>query len=88
MKQFDPSLYKHIFSDGKTHLLKLNIFEWGQRFVIELDKYIIKRGTFFDDFEPPVNPPEMIDDPNDIKPDSWDDRLEILDPSHIKPNDW
>lgn len=88
MKQPDPSSYKHIFNDGKVHLLSLTTYEWGQRYLIQIDKYILQQGSLFEDFEPPVNPSEIINDPNDIKPSNWDDREKIDDPTHIKPDDW
>ena len=30
-----------------------------------------KSGSLFEDFEPPFNPPEEIDDPEDKKPEDW-----------------
>jgi len=32
-----------------------------------------KGGSLFEDFEPAINPPEEIDDPDDSKPSSWVD---------------
>lgn len=32
-----------------------------------------KSGSLFEDFNPPFNPPEEIDDPSDSKPDDWVD---------------
>ena len=32
-----------------------------------------KAGSLFDDFDPPVNPPAEIPDPDDSKPDDWVD---------------
>jgi calnexin len=40
------------------------------------------------DFEPPVVPPETIPDPNDKKPEDWDERAKISDPEATKPDDW
>lgn len=41
-----------------------------------------------DDFTPPVNPPSEIDDPDDKKPENWDEREKIPDPEAQKPDDW
>ncbi|KAJ0101307.1 hypothetical protein Patl1_05630 [Pistacia atlantica] len=41
-----------------------------------------------DDFKPPLIPPHMIPDEKDEKPEDWDDRPTILDPSAPKPDDW
>ncbi|KAJ7517333.1 hypothetical protein O6H91_21G019300 [Diphasiastrum complanatum] len=41
-----------------------------------------------DDFEPAVVPPKTIPDPEDKKPDDWDDRARISDPEATKPDDW
>lgn len=37
---------------------------------------------------PPVNPPREIEDPNDQKPEDWDERAKIPDPDAVKPDDW
>ncbi|KAG0619161.1 hypothetical protein M758_4G121400 [Ceratodon purpureus] len=41
-----------------------------------------------DDFEPAVIPPKTIADPEDKKPEDWDDRAKIPDPDATKPDDW
>lgn len=41
-----------------------------------------------DDFEPTVIPPKTIPDPEDKKPEDWDDRAKIPDPDATKPDDW
>ncbi|KAL2631672.1 hypothetical protein R1flu_016358 [Riccia fluitans] len=40
------------------------------------------------DFEPAVIPPETIPDPEDKKPEDWDERAKIPDPEATKPDDW
>lgn len=57
-------------------------------FSISLNEEPSVNGTLFDSFEPPVNPPKMIDDPNDSKPADWVDEPEIPDPKAKKPADW
>eukprot|EP00475_Leptophrys_vorax_P007268 TRINITY_DN145_c0_g1_i1.p1 TRINITY_DN145_c0_g1~~TRINITY_DN145_c0_g1_i1.p1 ORF type:complete len:618 (-),score=76.18 TRINITY_DN145_c0_g1_i1:431-2173(-) len=40
------------------------------------------------DFQPPVLPPKTIPDPEDKKPEDWDERAKIQDPEAKKPEDW
>ncbi|XP_014505844.1 calnexin homolog isoform X2 [Vigna radiata var. radiata] len=49
-----------------------------------------KKANFLsaDDFEPPLIPPKTIPDPEDKKPEDWDEREKIPDPSAVKPDDW
>lgn len=49
---------------------------------------LVNEGNLLEDFTPPVNPPSEIDDPNDRKPSSWDEREQIPDPEAQKPEDW
>lgn len=41
-----------------------------------------------EDFDPAVNPPKEIDDPEDFKPETWVDEAEIEDVTATKPDDW
>jgi len=41
-----------------------------------------------EDFDPPVNPPLTIDDPEDLKPSDWVDEPQMDDPAASKPADW
>jgi len=41
-----------------------------------------------ENFNPSVNPPAEIDDPNDTKPETWIDTAQIPDPKAVKPDDW
>ncbi|KAG9079119.1 hypothetical protein FS749_008813 [Ceratobasidium sp. UAMH 11750] len=47
-----------------------------------------KKGNLLENFEPPVNPPKEIDDPEDKKPSDWVDDAMIADPEASKPDDW
>jgi len=47
-----------------------------------------KSGSLLEEFEPPVNPPKEIDDPEDKKPADWVDQEKIPDPDATKPDDW
>lgn len=40
------------------------------------------------DFDPPVLPQETIPDPEDKKPEDWDERAKIADPEATKPEEW
>jgi Calreticulin family len=48
----------------------------------------LNRGSLLEDFNPPVNPPTEIDDPEDRKPEDWVDASRISDPDAKKPDDW
>lgn len=41
-----------------------------------------------DDFEPPIIPPSTIPDPDEKKPEDWDERAKIPEPDAVKPEDW
>ncbi|KAJ1386514.1 Concanavalin A-like lectin/glucanase domain superfamily [Sesbania bispinosa] len=49
-----------------------------------------KKANFLssEDFEPPLIPAKTIPDPDDKKPEDWDERAKIPDPSAVKPDDW
>jgi calnexin len=48
----------------------------------------VRKGSLHDDFDPAVNPPKEIADPEDYKPESWVDIEDIDDPVATKPDDW
>jgi len=76
-----------VVKDGRWHLLRLHI-KADDTYEIQLDKKTVGKGSLFDDFGPPVNPPREIDDPYDTKPEDWDERENIPDPDDRKPDDW
>jgi calnexin len=45
------------------------------------------KGNLLESFEPAVNPPKKIDDPEDKKPSDWVDKAKIPDPTATKPKD-
>ncbi len=47
-----------------------------------------KSASFSEDFNPPFQPTEEIDDPEDKKPTDWVDVARIPDPEATKPEDW
>ncbi|XP_069573887.1 calmegin isoform X2 [Brachyistius frenatus] len=53
-----------------------------------IDQSSVSRGNLLLDVVPPVNPAKEIDDPNDSKPDDWDERAKIPDPEAAKPDNW
>jgi len=79
--------FGNIFEDGKTHLVTL-VVEPDNTYKILLDRKELSSGSLLADMEPPVNPPKMIDDPEDSKPENWDEREKIKDPAAVKPDDW
>ena len=73
---------------GKTTKLYTLIVNPDQTFVEMVDDKEVTRGSLFNDFEPPVNPPKEIDDAADTKPADWIDEAKISDPEAVKPADW
>lgn len=73
--------------DGRWHLFRLHL-KSDNSFEIYMDKRVVGKGSLLEDFNPPVNPPREIDDPNDSKPEDWDEREKIPDPDARKPDDW
>ncbi|XP_034130437.1 calnexin-like isoform X2 [Drosophila guanche] len=76
-----------LFKDKLPHLYQLVVHP-DNSFEIRVDHKIVNEGSLLTDFKPPVNPPAQIDDPNDHKPESWDEREKIPDPTASKPSDW
>lgn len=75
----------------KTTNLYTLIIEPTQDFQIRINGDIVKAGNLLTDgvLSPGLNPPKEIDDPNDVKPEDWDDREVIPDPEQTsKPDDW
>lgn len=69
-----------------THLYRFALLG-GSKFSVTVDD----KTTTFDllsDLDPPINPPKVIDDPSDTKPEDWVDEAEIPDPEASKPDDW
>lgn len=84
---------KHLKSPQAARILKTTelytlIVHPNNTFVIELDGEQVKEGSLLEDFTPPVNPPEEIDDAEDKKPEDWVDEARIPDPEATKPEDW
>ncbi|XP_011690210.1 PREDICTED: calnexin [Wasmannia auropunctata] len=75
------------FKDKQPHLYTL-IVRPDNTYEIKVDNKLLNSGSLLDDFEPPVNPPLEIEDPDDKQPEDWDDREKIPDPMAEKPDDW
>ncbi|CAN2387410.1 Calreticulin family [Pristimantis euphronides] len=78
---------KSFFTDKKTHLYTL-ILNPDNTFEILVDQNVVNRGSLLNDMNPAVNPPSEIEDPDDNKPEDWDERPKIPDPDAVKPDDW
>ncbi|CAH2062768.1 unnamed protein product, partial [Iphiclides podalirius] len=76
-----------IYKDKEPHLYTL-VVRPDNTFSVLVDNREVNGGSLLEDFAPPVNPPEEIDDPDDRKPDDWDEREKIVDPTATKPEDW
>jgi len=90
-------------SDQLTHVYTLHLFP-NRTFEVLIDGESERRGNLVDEFnllpakeikDPAVSKPadwvdeKMIDDPDDHKPDGYDDiPKEIVDPEATKPDDW
>ena len=56
------------------------------RMLIDLSE--VGSGSLLSDMTPPIVPPKEIVDPEDKKPESWDEREKIQDETAVKPDDW
>ncbi|XP_073505859.1 calnexin isoform X1 [Phyllobates terribilis] len=78
---------KSFFTDKKTHMYTL-VLNPDNSFEILVDQNVVNSGNLLTDVNPPVNPPSEIEDPDDRKPEDWDERPKIPDPDAVKPDDW
>lgn len=69
---------------GKTYLYTL-VVRPDQTFEVFVNQKSERSGSLLEDFNPPVNPPKEIDDPDDVKPGDWVDEAQIVDPEAVKP---
>ena len=80
----DPPVFQ---SDGLNHLFTL-ILRPDNTYEILIDGKQAKKGSMYEDFDPPVNGFKEIPDPDDLKPKDWDEREYIVNESAVKPDDW
>ncbi|XP_077156355.1 calmegin isoform X2 [Paroedura picta] len=78
---------KKFYTDKKTHLYTL-MLKPDNTFEVSIDQTVVGKGSLLEDVVPPVNPPKEIEDPNDKKPEDWDERAKIPDSNSVKPDDW
>lgn len=83
--KFPPS----VPSDKLTHVYTA-ILKPDNELRILVDGEEKKKANFLssEDFEPALIPEKTIPDPDDKKPDDWDERAKIPDPEATKPEDW
>ncbi|CAK6979822.1 calnexin [Scomber scombrus] len=75
------------YTDKKTHLYTL-VVNPDNTFEVLVDQTVVNSGSLLTDVTPAVNPPAEIEDPDDQKPEDWDERAKIQDPAAAKPEDW
>uniref|UniRef100_A0A224YSV3 Calnexin n=1 Tax=Rhipicephalus zambeziensis TaxID=60191 RepID=A0A224YSV3_9ACAR len=86
-KSKSVSKFDEIFKDKKPHLFTL-VLSPDNKFEILVDQRSEAKGSLLEDFEPAVNPPKEVEDPNDKRPEDWDEREKVPDPNAVKPDDW
>ncbi|XP_055498819.1 calnexin [Leucoraja erinacea] len=78
---------KSYYTDKKTHLYTL-VVNPDNSFQVLIDQTVVNSGNLLQDMTPAINPPKEIEDPDDQKPEDWDERSKISDPDAVKPDDW
>ncbi|KAF9620506.1 hypothetical protein IFM89_013123 [Coptis chinensis] len=83
--KFPPSVPSDKLSHVYTAVLKPS-----NELVILIDGEEKKTANFLsaEDFEPALIPAKTIPDPDDKKPEDWDEREKIPDSDAVKPEDW
>lgn len=79
------SYFAHTFIQ---HFPPLSVLNPDNSYEMLIDQSSVSRGSLLHDVVPPVNPAKEIDDPNDSKPEDWDEKAKIPDPEATKPDDW
>lgn len=82
--------YNNIFDLFHSHIpyALSSVLNPDNSYEMFIDQSSVSRGSLLHDVVPPVNPPKDIDDPNDSKPEDWDERAKMPDPEATKPDDW
>jgi calnexin len=75
------------FNDGKTHLFTL-VVRPDNTFQMMIDTTEVNSGSLLTDMSPAIVPDKEMLDPNDVKPEGWDEREKIEDPEASRPEDW
>ncbi|KAL2889294.1 Calnexin-like protein [Ceratocystis lukuohia] len=84
---------KHLTSPPTAKITKATelytlIVHTNNTVIIQQNGDTVKEADLLKDFQPPVNPPAEIYDPEDSKPKDWVDEARIPDPDATKPDDW
>jgi len=61
-----------------------SMFSPDNTYSVSVDNDKPVTGSLLSNFQPPVNPPKEIDDPEDKKPADWVDVKRISDPAATK----
>ncbi|XP_012687356.2 calnexin isoform X2 [Clupea harengus] len=85
-KKSDSDLRSY-YTDKKTHLYTL-VLNPDNTYEILIDQTVVNSGSLLTDVTPAVNPAAEVEDPDDHKPEDWDERPKIQDPDAVKPEDW
>lgn len=84
--RFPPLARTNDLSNLYTLIIRKN-----NDFEIRINGKVVELGNLITDkdlFSPTMNPPKVIEDPNDKKPSDWDDRKYIPDPTVEPPEDY
>jgi calnexin len=73
--------------DGLNQLFTL-VIRPNNTYEILINGETVKKGSLYEDFDPPINGYIEVPDPDDFKPDDWDEREYIIDEAAVKPDDW
>lgn len=82
------SCYISISSSNHLSLSRLLVVNPDNSFEVLVDQTVVNSGNLLTDMTPPINPAAEIEDPDDHKPEDWDERPKIQDPDAVKPEDW
>ncbi|KDD73682.1 calreticulin, partial [Helicosporidium sp. ATCC 50920] len=75
-------------NDNRTHVFTAELDAEANTYRVLVDWEEKRAGKLSEDFDPAFDPPAMISDPTDSKPENWVDAPEIADPTATKPDDW
>ncbi|KAG0308881.1 hypothetical protein BGZ98_006379 [Dissophora globulifera] len=72
--------------DNKTHLYRLTVHP-DQKYSLTVDGDVVSDHVAIEEHWD-IYAPRTIPDPNETKPEDWVDAKEILDPEHVKPENY
>lgn len=71
--------------DHLTHIYTMLMYP-NETYEVYVDTVSVGNGTISEDWDVAI--PKMIPDPDDKKPEDWDDNMYLDDPTSVKPDDW